>query len=179
MALCFADANDLALDPATTAEDTQHILQSILSHTCSVFCSLSVLTSVLLPQSFYLSFLSFTFPSPLQFSYFFSLCYQRCNLCLFYPKHLLSLHLKPLIRSLPLSIIHSVYLNLCLSVFSFSLSSTHLSPFPLYLSPANSFIVLGSGWTMSAHMGPQCSPSREGREHQRTPITQCFNWAVG
>lgn len=55
MALCFADTNDLALDPATTAEDTQHMLQSIPSHTSSVFCSLSVLPSVLLPQSFYLS----------------------------------------------------------------------------------------------------------------------------
>lgn len=177
MAPCFADTNDLALDPATTAEDTQRILQSIPSHTSSVVCSLSVLPSVLLPQSFYLSL-------------FFYLC-QFLISSLSVTKDAISVSFTPNtfylsiwgLSSVPfLSQLFTLSISIYVSL-SFFLPLFHLSfPFPslsLSLRPANSFIVLGSKWTMSAHMGPQCSPSREGREHQRTPITQCFNWAVG
>lgn len=48
MAPCIADTNDLALDPAMTAEDIQHTQQSILPHTWSVSHLLSVPPSVLL-----------------------------------------------------------------------------------------------------------------------------------
>lgn len=162
VAPCFADTNDLALDQPQTAEDTQHTLQSILSHTGSVFSSLSISPSVLLP------------------SYLFFFCYQRCNLS---PQ---SFSIPPIFPFEPL--IHSfsfqllaVHRNLFHSVsFLFPFYPSFSPPFlSLSLSPANSFIVLGSGWTMSSHMGPLCSPSREGREHQKTPITQCFNWASG
>lgn len=74
MAACLADTNDLALDPATTAEDTQNTQQSIMSYTGSVFllsaCLTICLTASLLSishayllPSLHLCHLSFLSPS--------------------------------------------------------------------------------------------------------------------
>lgn len=133
VAPCFADTNDLALDPATTAEDTQHTLQSILSHTGSVLCSLPVSPSALLPHSFYLSCLSFALPSPLSSKFLvssLSLTKDAISLCLFYPKHFLCL----LSLYLYLSAIPFLAQLFTLSIsISFPLSpSFSLSPPPIF-----------------------------------------------
>lgn len=180
VAPCFADTNDLALDPATTAEDTQRTLQSILSHTGSLFffCSLSVSPSVLLPHSSNLSCLSFALPSPLSSEFLiFSLSVTKdaIALCLFYPKHflyLLSLSLSaPLSHSLPLSIIHSVHLNLFLSVSLFLFpSSTHLLPLlsPSLSAQPTASLSLGRGEQCQPTWGPSAVPAEKAgstREH--------------
>lgn len=164
MAPCFADTNNLAVDPARTAEDTQHTLQSILSHTDAGFCSLSVFPSVLLPLSLNLSFLSFTFLSPLSFSYLLPLCYQRCNLYVFYPNHFLSLHLKPLIRPLPLSIIHclSQSMSLCLSFSAFHPSF----PSPSISQPSQQ---LHCPWVRVNNVSPHWAPVQSQLRRQGAP----------
>lgn len=159
MALCFADANDLALDPATTAEDTQHTLQSILSYAASVFCSVSVSPSVLLPHSFYLSLRSFALPSPLSSKFLIScLSVTKDAISLFavsFTSHFLYLlSIYPICPSQPFpSQLFTLSISISFSLFlSFFFLSFHPS-FPLslppslylFLCPANSFIVLGSG----------------------------------
>lgn len=62
---------------------------------------------------------------------------------------------------------------------SHSISALSIFSLPFLLIKPKNVIVLGSQWTMSPHMRPLCSFSREGREHQRTPITQRFKRAPG
>lgn len=163
VAPCFADTNDLALDqprqlktPSTRCNQYFLILAQSLARCqshhlsyCLRISSSSVTKGVISPPNHFL--------------------------------YLLSFHLS---HSSTLSL-SSYWLSIAIyfTLSPFFFPSTHLFPLhfslSLSLSPANSFIVLGSGWTMSSHMGPLCSPSREGREHQKTPITQCFNWASG
>lgn len=178
MALCFADANDLALDPATTAEDTQHTLQSILSYAASVLCSLSVSPSVLLPHSFYLSLRSFALLSPLSSKFLIS--------CLSVTKDAISLSLSLLphtlsippiyisylyLSTIPLSIIHSIHLNLFLPVSLFL--SVSLPPIFPSLPPSFSLSLslpsqqLHCPWVgvnnVSPHGAPvQSQPRRQG-----------------
>lgn len=182
MALCFADANDLALDPATTAEDTQHTLQSILSYAASVFCSVSVSPSVLLPHSFYLSLRSFALPSPLSSKFLIS--------CLSVTKDAISLLLSLLPHTFCTSYLYilSVPLNhfplnysLCLSQSlspSFFLSSfflsTHLSLSPSLLlsisfsAQPTASLSLGRGEQCQPTWGPSAVPAEKAgstREH--------------
>ena len=170
MAPCFADTNDLALDPAPTAEDTQRTMRSIPSHTGWALYSLSVSPSVLLLPASYLSFLSVTLPSPLS-SYFLissPLCYQRSHFSLSLLPQTLSISPSlPLIHS-PSSLNYSLHpsqsISLCLSFFlslvhpsfrpSFSLSLS-LSLF-FYLSLS---LLAHPTASLSLGHGEQCQPT--------------------
>lgn len=144
MAPCFADTNDPALDPATTAEDTQHTLQSIVSHT-GLSLLLAACLAIRLTASLLLSLIPIFHPSltcVIRVPYRFPFCNQRCYLSLPLLPHTLSISLSiPLIHSLSFLFIHSVHLNLFLSLFH----PSPTTPQSFSLSPANSFIVLGSG----------------------------------
>ena len=61
VAPCFADTNDLAVDPATTAEDTQRTPESILSHSgvLLAICLALAISHAYLSLSFHLRHLSF------------------------------------------------------------------------------------------------------------------------
>ncbi len=169
VAPCFADTNNLALDPATTAEDTQHTQQSILSHTASVFFSLPVSPSVLLPHSFYLSCLS-SVTSVISVSYLFPLSYQGCNLSLSFLPQTLSIPPAslsgPLSHSLPRSIIHSVHLNLFPSI------SLFLSPPPslsLSLSLSLPSQQLHCPWVEVNNVSPHGAPVQSQPRRQGAP----------
>lgn len=179
MAPCLADTNDLALDPATTAEDTQRTPQSIRSRTGSVFFPRSVSFTARF-SLFYLSCPSFPFTPVMSASHLPSRT-REISPCAFYPKHF-PCYLR--VSSLP---IPSQWCTLSIPIFSglFFFSFLHPSSpppldLPASLSPIQQlYCPWVRGGTMSSHMGPPCGPNREGREHQRTPITHCFNWAEG
>lgn len=172
MAPCFADTNDLALDLATTAEDTQHTLQSIFSHTGSVFLfhHLSYCLSIshtYLSLSFHFCHQSFLSLPPV-LSYMQSRSVSFTTQILSIPPISLSL---PLIHSLPVSIIHSVHLNLFLSIslFFFFLhpSFPPLPSLSLSAQPAAS-LSLGRCEQCQPTWGPSAVPAEKAgstREH--------------
>lgn len=167
MAPCFADTNDLALDPATTAEDTQQILGSISSHT-GVLLWLSVSPSAPLPCSVSVcrSYLTLTLHLchlrflPLPHSAVKYLC-ASLTTNTFHRSLSNSHHFSP---SLSYSLSSSPSISISLSVVCLSVSfCISVSP-SLFLGAAISFIVPRSWWTMSAHMGApvRSQPRRQG-----------------
>lgn len=157
MAPCVADTNDLALDPAMTAEDTQHMLQSIPSHTIAQTLACLSLPSVL--QSFYRSLLL----SPLSISYLFPLCYQSPPLL----SQTLSICPSDASRPFPSCLNYSLALYLCLSVFR-SLCSTYLSPSPSISAQPTASLSLGQSEQCQPTWGPSGVPAEKAgstREH--------------
>ena len=114
---------------------------------------MAVSPHVLLPHSLYLSFQSFTLPSPLPSKFLISspLHYQRGYLSSSLLPQTLSISPSlPLIHSLPLLIIHSVYLNLFLSVFLSLFHPSFPPPLSLLAQPTAS---------LSLGRGEQCQPT--------------------
>lgn len=170
-ATCLTDTKDLALNPATTVEDTQHAQESIFSYTNSLLLMFSL---TICPP-----FSSISHAYLLPFHHLCLICFLSQPSLLtemqslsgsFYPKHFLYPYLLIYTSALfRVSLNHSRCPRLSPSVFHFLSFAPHSLPHPSpSLSPANSFIVLGSGWTMSAHMGPCAVPAAKAgstREH--------------
>lgn len=165
MAACLTDTKDLALNPAARVKDTRH---TGIDH----FLNKQSFSGVLSPHpSFfrlYLTYLSVALPSPLSYTFLisaFSVNKDAVFIWLLLPK---TLSFPLICLSIPSSC--SALLSVILST-SLTLSPTfspHSTSPPLSLSPANSFIVLGSGRTMWAHMGPCAVPAAKAgssREH--------------
>lgn len=179
-AVRLTDTKDLAVDPAPTVEDTQHTRESIISYTNSLLLRVSYTICPLSPlshmpiccPSFTSVLYSLSMPSPLT--------KMQSLSGSFYPKHFLKLL--------------SAYPYPCATPLlsqSFTLS-TSLSRSPTFsLSPLTLCLTLSLSipsqqldcpWVGVNNVGPHGalrSPSREGREHQRTPITQCFELGCG
>lgn len=175
LAPCLADTNNLALDPATTAEDTQHTRQSIISYTGSVFCSVSVSPSVLLPHCF-LSLMPIfcpPFTSVIKVSYLIPLRYQRCNLSQSPLPQTLSMPLiclrAPSNHSIPLnySPCPSQSLSPCLPLSLFPPSSSPFLSLSLSSQPTAS-LSLGRDKQCQPTWGPSAVPAEKAgstREH--------------
>lgn len=179
--VCLTDTKDLAVDPATTLEDTQHARESIISYTNSL--SLRVSYTICPPVSSisHAYLLPFLHLCPIRFLSMPSPLTKMQSLSgSFYPKHflkLLSAYLYPCATPL-LSQSFTLSTSLCLSP-TFSLSPLTLC---LTLSLSSPSQQLDCPWVGVNNVGPHGalrSPSREGREHQRTPITQCFELGCG
>lgn len=167
MAACLTDTKDLAVNPATTVKDSHHtgIDQLLYKQSFS-----GVLSPHLSSFRLYLTYLSVALPSPLSYTFLIwasSVNKDAISIWLLLPETLsllLSAYLA--LCAAPLSIIHAVHVSYPVSHFLPSLR-LNLS-LSLSLSPANGFIVLGSGRTMSAHMGPCAVPAAKAgssREH--------------
>lgn len=65
-AVRLTDTKDLAVDPATTVEDTQHTRESIISYTNSLLLRVSY---TICPRLLYLTCLSVALPSPLSYTF--------------------------------------------------------------------------------------------------------------
>jgi len=197
---CSADANDLALDPALRQLKTpgrhadQYFLIAFLLAVCPAICLTALALFFLIshffslePISLHLCRLKFLISPPTLRPP--SLPSLSVSLT---PKHTLQ-YLLPLQPPVPLhrplsSLNYSLRRSQSRSLYFIQPTSPSFSSFSLSLSiPSFPISPPGQqlhcpwvgGGTMSAHMGPQCSPSREGRQHRRTPITQCFNGAAG
>lgn len=148
VAPCLADANDLAEEPATTAEDTQCTLQSIISDTGSAFCCLSVCLAICLTATLSISH---AYLGP---------CLHLCHLSFlpppvpktqssstsFAPNTFYTFISPSLNYPFPLSITHSIHLNLFLS-------PPHLPP------PPSLSLSLHCPWVGVNNVGPRGGPS--------------------
>lgn len=179
--MCLTDTKDLAVDPAKTVEDTQQTRESIISYTNSLLLRVSyticppvssISHAYLLPFLHLCPIRLLSMPSPLT--------KMQSLSGSFYPKHflkLLSAYLYPCAAPL-LSQSFTLSTSLSLSP-TFSLSPLTLC---LTLSLSIPSQQLDCPWVRVNNVGPHGalrSPSREGREHQRTPITQCFELGCG
>lgn len=176
MAACLTDTKDLALNPATTLKDSQRAGIDHFLYKQSFSAVLHHLSSFLLC----LTCLSVALPSPLSYPFLisaFSVNKDAIFIWLLLPKTL-SLPLIcwsiPLLCSAPLNHSRCPRLSLCLPLSPLTLPHSLSLSFPSQQ--------LHCPWVGANNVGPHGalrSPSREGRELQRTPITQCFKLGCG
>lgn len=159
-AVCLTDAKDLAVDPATTVEDTQHTRESIISYTNSLLLRVSYTICPPVSSISHAYLLPFLHLCPIHFLSMPSPLTKMQSLSgSFYPKHFLKLlwaYLYPCATLLhPLSIIHSVHVSYFLPFTPHSLPH----PLPLYPQPT-AWLSLGRGEQCRPTWGPEQSQSR-------------------